>query len=158
MGQPLRVQGAERGQRGEDRVAVVRTAAPIELVPFDERRPGSTIAAPTHHLGLLVEMPVKDHGTIAGAGHFEVQKRGAAGEPDDFDDETLDRLCARESFGERDDAIDVPVLDPRRIEVRRLRRDANVLDEARNDLVVPLPIDPVSCDHVLARQEGEWQR
>src|SRR6185312_12073362 len=40
-------------------------------------------------------------------------------------------------------------------EMRRLGRNANVVDEARNDLVVPLPIDAVGGDHVKNRCEDE---
>ena len=105
----LRLQRADRGQRGEDRVAVVGAAATVELAVLDQRRPRAAIGAPADHFRLLVEMAVQQHRALAAAGHLEEQHRRAPGQAHDLDGESRDRLRARPFLGEPDHALDVAV-------------------------------------------------
>jgi hypothetical protein len=71
--QTLRAQRAKRRHRGEDGVAVVRAAAAVEPGAASHRRPGAESRRPAAHLGLLVEVPVEQHGVVDVAGRFEQQ-------------------------------------------------------------------------------------
>ena len=61
----LRLQGHDRGQRAEDRIAVVGAAAPIQPVAFDDRLPRPEMLRPAGHFRLLVEMAVEQHAIVA---------------------------------------------------------------------------------------------
>src|SRR5262249_58404740 len=50
----------QRGERAEHRVAVVGSAAAVELAALDHRRPRPEAFAPAGHLGLLVEVAVDE--------------------------------------------------------------------------------------------------
>ena len=83
-------------------------------------------------------MPVEQHRARSIARHFEQQHRRSSRQPNDLDGKTRYRLCARPRFRQPDHTLDMAVLFPVRIEMRRLGGDAHVFDEARNDIVVPL--------------------
>src|SRR5207248_563676 len=76
----LGVERRDGAERGEDRIAVVGTAAAVEASLLDHRRPWPEAIAPAGHLGLLVEMAVERHGRIGlrGGGHVEEDQRRAA--------------------------------------------------------------------------------
>ena len=140
MRDALRLQRADGGEGSEYRVAVVRAAAPVELAVLEQRIPRTVAVAPSAHLRLLVEMAVQQHGpiTLVAAGNIEIEQRSAAGQAHDLHRETAYRLLLHPGIREADDALDVAVGFPLRIEMRRLRRDANVVGKLRDDFAVPL--------------------
>src|SRR5215472_9138437 len=129
MRDPLRLQCANRGQGGEDGVTVVGAATAVELPVFKQRVPRSVAGTPTNHLRLLVEVSVQQHGaiTLVGARHVEIEQGSACQQAYDFQREPTHALLSYPRFGEPDDAFDVTVCLPRRIEMRRLRGDADVI-------------------------------
>ena len=133
------VQLPERRDGAEHRVAVVGAAAAVELALLDHRRPRAEPLAPAGHLGLLVEVAVEEHGVFGGSGarHVDQQARRAAFEPHDLELHPRDRVALAPLRGEPRRLIDIAVRLPVAVEVRRLRRDADVLDERRDDGVVP---------------------
>ncbi len=134
----VRLQATDRGKRGKHRVAIVGAAAPVELAVLDQRLPGTEALAPSRHLGLLVEMPVKQHRPIARAGDIEEEQRRAARQAHDLQRESAHGLPTHPGFGEADCALDMAVRFPLRIEMRRLCRNADVLDELRDDRFGPV--------------------
>ena len=139
-------QRLERAQAGIDRIAVVGPAAAIELVALQHRDPRPRALGPALHLGLLVEMAVEQDGVVAVARHFDEDQRrpalqphhlqGSAGKPCE--------LRRGPAHHQRDGILHVAVLDPLRIEVRRLVGDADVLGDRGEDGVVPEGIDELS--------------
>ena len=59
-----RVHRADRREAGEGGVAVVGTAPPVQPIALEHRRPRTEPLAPPLHLGLLVEVPVQQHGVV----------------------------------------------------------------------------------------------
>ena len=57
----LRLQRANGGERRENRIAVIRTAAAVELAVFDYRLPRAQALAPAAHLRLLIQMAIEQH-------------------------------------------------------------------------------------------------
>ena len=84
---PCALQRLDRGERGEDRVAVVGAAAAVEPVVLDHRRPRPEALAPAGHLRLLVEVAVEQHGRRRSpvAGHVDEDHRRAALEAHDLE-------------------------------------------------------------------------
>src|SRR5207344_1263696 len=85
----LQVERLDRGDRGVDRVAVVRAAAAVEQAAFVARRPRPEAALPAVELRLLVEVAVEvdrlGAGVVAagpGGRHVEEDHRRAALEAD----------------------------------------------------------------------------
>ena len=88
-------------------------------------------------------------------GDVEEQYRRAVAETNDFEGDAGDVLRAYPALGLMDHCVDMAVRDPIRIEVRRLRRDANVVDQARDDLRVPVPRHGVEQRVVINGGRGE---
>ncbi len=137
----LRLQRTDGGKRREHRVAIVRATSAVQFSVLDQRIPWAESFAPASHLRLLVEMAIEQHRGIAGAGNIEIEKRRAAGQADDLHVKSAHRLPFHPRFGEADDAFDMAARCPPRVEVRRLRGNADVVDQLRNDLFVPLSGD-----------------
>ena len=139
------LQRRDRRQRREHRVAVVGAAATVQAAVFHHRHPRSEAVAPAVHLGLLVEVAVEQHRRVAlgsgTRGHFEEQHRRAALEPDRLDHEPFDRLPPGPRLGLAHHRVDVAVARPVGVEVRALRRHADVLGDLRDDVVVPGAVD-----------------
>src|SRR5215475_13753134 len=131
MRDSLRLQRADRGQGGEHGVAVVGAATTVELPVFEQRVPRSVAWTPTYHLRLFVEVSVQQHGaiTLVGARHVEIEQGSASRQADDFQREPAHALLSDPRFGEPDDAFDMTISLPCSSEVRRLRRDADVIGE-----------------------------
>ena len=62
MGDTLGLERLDGGHAGVHRVAIVCTAAAVQLAVVDLGGPGAEIAAPAGELGLLVEVAVHEHG------------------------------------------------------------------------------------------------
>ena len=136
-------QRLERAQAGIDRIAVVGAAAAVELVALQHRDPRPRALGPALHLGLLVEMAVEQHGVVAVARHFDEDQRRAAREPHHLQGGARKPCELRRgpAHHQLDGILHVAVLDPLRIEVRRLVGDADVLGDRGEDRVVPEGID-----------------
>ena len=133
----LRLQRADGGQRCEQGVTVIGAAAPVELAVLQHRQPRAQTFAPARHFRLLVEVTVEQDRASARAGHVEVEHRRAAGQAHDLHGHAPHRLLACPGLGETNDLLDMAVFLPLRIEVRRFGRNADVLDELRDDRGIP---------------------
>jgi hypothetical protein len=142
---PLRSQRPERGERREHRVTVVGTPTAVQLPVLDQRRPRPAVCTPADHLGLLVEVSVQQHGSSAGPGNLEQQDWRTSRQANEFHREARDRLRPNPFLGETDHALDVAMRLPVAVEMRRLGRNADVFDEARDDLAIPLLGDAVGA-------------
>ena len=143
----LLVERPEGGERGIDRVAVVRAAAAVEPIALHLRRPGSEAVPPAGHLGLLIEMAVEEEAVVALPRNLDEDEGGAPGEPDHLERHPARgvRLAPAHHVGDR--GLHVAVLRPVRVEVRGLVGDADVLDELGDDRIVPERLD-VAADSV----------
>ena len=131
------LEGGDGGQRGKGRVAVVRAAAAVESVPFHDRRPGPQALPPAGHLRLFVQMPVEQHGVVAGAGDVHEQQRRSARQARHFQLQARHRLLfapARKLL--RRLLHEAPGL-PIGVKQRGFVRDLDVLLQFRNDLGFP---------------------
>src|SRR5258708_3992190 len=141
----LRVESRNGRERREYRIAVISPTAPVKPAVFQDGNPGTQAPAPTRHLGLLVEVAVEHHGLvgrrIALRGNVEEEDRRAALEADHLELHPAHRLLRDPRARLLDRGLDVAVLLPLRIEVRRLRGQADVFHELRDDVVVPLAGD-----------------
>jgi hypothetical protein len=133
-------EGADGGQRGEQAVAVVGAAAPVELVAADHRLPRAELRLPAGHRRLLVEVPVEHDGVVAGARHLQVQQRGAPLQPVSLDHQAGQLLGPRPGLEQVGGPVHVTVLGPLGVELRRLVRDLDVLHQGRRDALVPGPV------------------
>src|SRR3569623_1784614 len=136
----------DRGERREDRVAVVGAAATVELVALEHGRPRAEAVAPAGHLGLLVEVAVQHDGVArlaAGARDVHEDDGRALAEADDFHRRAFGQVLLRPAGEQLDRAIDVAVLAPLRIEHRRLVRNLDVVDEGRDDRFLEQLFDPL---------------
>ena len=73
----LLAQCADRREGREERIAVVRAAAAIELAVAQHRRPGLEAVGPARELRLLVEVPVHQHAVVHVARHVDHEHRRA---------------------------------------------------------------------------------
>src|SRR5207249_4324862 len=73
--------------------------------------------------------------------NVEEEQRRASLEADDLELESRHRLSRDPRVRLPDRGLDVAVGFPLGIEVRRFRRDADVIDELRDDVLVPLARD-----------------
>ena len=79
------LQGADRGERRVNRIAVVRAAAAVELPVADDRRKGAEPFAPAGRGRLLIQVTVEENrilfaaGIKSGAGNREDESRRTAG-------------------------------------------------------------------------------
>src|SRR5262245_1880906 len=140
MGPLFFVQGAKRGERCKDRIAIVRAAAPIELAVGDERVPRPVAVAPADHLGLLVEVAVHQHGLLRRAlerRDFDQEERRAPVKAHHLELHSRHRVLAAPIRGELHRGVDIAVFPPGLVEVRRLGGNPDVVDERRYDRVVP---------------------
>ena len=141
----LRLQCQDRGQRAEDRVAIVGAAASIQAVALDHRLPWAEVVVPAGHFRLLVEMAVQQHAVIFAAaverGHLDEDHRRASFQPHHFDLHARDWLRLRPVLHQLDRGVHVAMRDPLGVEHRRLVGDADVLHQLRDDLVVPFRVD-----------------
>ena len=133
----LRLQGHDRGQRAEDRIAVVGAAAPVQPIALDDRLPRPEVLRPAGHFRLLVEMAVEQDAVVTLAGNIDEDQRRAPFQAHHFELHARNRLRACPGFHQGDGLVHVAVLRPVGIEHRRLVRDANVVDQLRHDLFVP---------------------
>ena len=131
------LQRLQRGERAEHRVAVVGAAAPVELAVDHARLPRPVALVPADHLRLLVEVAVDQNGFRLLSCDFHEQHRRAALEAYDFELHALERVRLAPLHCELQRRVDVAVLLPVAVEVRRLRRDADVFGDRRDDRVVP---------------------
>ena len=138
---PLSLERLDGGERGERRVAVVGRAPAVEAVAAANRRPRPEALAPAHHLGLLVEVAVEEDGLVGRPRNVHQEDRRPARQSDHLDLEALDRTLARPARRELDCPVQVAVGLPLPVESRRLRGDADVLLERRDDPRVPRILD-----------------
>ena len=141
MRDALRLERADRRERSENSVAIVGAAPAVELAVLEQRLPGPVALTPAAHLRLLVEMAVEqDRAMVVFAlgRYVEVQQGRAAGQSHDLQLEPAHGLFLHPRLGQPDDALDVPVGFPLRIEMRRLRRNTDIVGELGDDLGVPL--------------------
>ncbi len=131
-------QRVDRGERREDRVAVVGAAAAVQLVALDHRRPRTEALAPAGHLRLLVEVAVEHDGVArraAGARDVdEDHRRARRRQLHDLERRALGELLLAPSPRAASTAFSMwPCSLPLGIEHRRLVRDLDVVDERRDD-------------------------
>ena len=129
----------ERGQGREHRIAVVGAAAAVKLVAFEARDPRAITLGPADHLRLLVEMAVKQHGLGTLARHFDQDQRRAARQPYNFERRAgqSGQPIAGPALKHRDRRFHMTVRRPIRVKGRRFVRDPDVIDERRDDRIVP---------------------
>ena len=153
---PFLAQRRQRAERAEHRVAVVGAAAPVQLVALEARDPGAVSVGPARHFRLLVEVPIEQHGIRALPGNLDHNNRGPARQPDNLDRRAREagKRCPRPTLEQRYGFVHISVHCPIRVEGRRFVRNFDVLDQRRNDLVLPAPIDRLSgfrdIDHLRA--------
>ena len=134
----------ERGQGGEGRVAVVGRAAPVEAVALDHGFPGAEARPPAVERRLLVEVAVQQDRVVgrpvAGRGHVDEQQRGASLDLLHLDLGAVEMLVdvalapvAQQLGGPRH----VPRLVPAAVVRHRHVRDADVVVQHRDDVLVP---------------------
>ncbi len=146
--QVLFLQRQHRSQRAEDGVAVIGAAAAVQLVAAQHRHPRAEVVVPAGHLRLLVQVAVQQHGVVAGfgagGGNFQQQQRRAAFQAHHFDLQARQLLRLGPGFHQGDGLLHVAVLDPIGVEHRRFVGNADVFDQLRNDLAVPLFTDELA--------------
>jgi hypothetical protein len=141
VGYALGLERLHRGEGGERRVAVVRSASAVEPVAAPDGRPRPQALTPADHLGLLVEVAVQEDRLVGVPRDLHENDGRPARQPDDLDLEALDRTLARPAGGELDGPIQVAVGLPLAVEAGRLRGDADVLLERGDDSRVPRVLD-----------------
>ncbi len=95
-------------------------------------------------------MAVEDDRVVALSRNVEIEHRRAPLEAHDLELEPLDALARGPGVRERHRGLEVAVAFPVGIEIRRLRRQADVVDELRDDVVVPLACDAgIEHDDIL---------
>src|SRR5215469_11405634 len=153
MRHALVVQGGDGRERAEHRIAVIGTAAAVELVALDERRPRAIALEPADHLGLLVEMAVEEHGLLMGASggaprcrHLDEDDGRPALEPHDLEAGAGEagELPPRPAFKKTNGVLHIAVHRPVGVEGGRLVWDLDVLDEGRHHLVIPALADELA--------------
>src|SRR5205823_7720534 len=105
-----------RGDRGEDRVAVISTTAPVQPSVSQHRSPRSESVFPSDHGRLLVEMSVHQDGRLRVAFDLHEDHRRSSFDLFDFDGEAGNVLLLYPVSREVDGAMHVSVAAPLRIE------------------------------------------
>ncbi len=148
MGNPLIPQGVDRRQAGEGGVAVVGAAPTVEPVALDDGVPRPEALAPALHLRLLVQVSVQDDravGRVAARRHVHIKERCAFAEAHHLEGHVRQGMGPAPPLEERDGVVHVAVARPVRVEGGGLVGDLDVLDELRDDGVVPEPVDVALC-------------
>ncbi len=139
-------QRRQRRQRSEDRVTVIGSATPIQLVALEHGLPGAEPLTPAGHFRLFVEMPVEQHAvarSAASARYVDEDHWRAFAELHDLERGTLRERLARPARQERNSAIHVPRLLPLRVERRALVRDRDVTHQRGQDRIREAFFDPL---------------
>ena len=93
-------------------------------------------------------MAIQQHGVVAGLAatrrDFQENQRGAALEADHVDLQAGDVLGFGPGFHQGNGLLHVAVLHPVGVEHRRLVGDADVIDQLRDDFLVPFLVDIVA--------------
>ncbi len=159
--QALGLQRQHGGQRAEDGVAVIGAAAAIQLVAAQDRGPRAEVVVPAGHFRLLVQVAVEQDGVVAGLGaggrNFQEDQRGTAFQAHHFNLQAGQLLGPGPVLHQRDRLFHVAVLHPIGVEHRRLVGNADVVDQLRDDLAVPLVIDELAelgAVHLKLRLHG----
>ena len=130
-------QRVDRGERCEDRVAVVGAAAAVQLVALDHRRPRAEALAPAGHLGLLVEVAVEHHGVARACRRCPGMSMKITGVRSPSRTTSSARLGGRAALAPSRRAArrrgPCGRSSPVGIEHRRLVRDLDVVDQRRDD-------------------------
>jgi hypothetical protein len=142
VGQALLLQGEHGGQRAEDGVAVIGATAAVQLVAAQHRLPRAEVVVPTGHFRLLVQVAVEQHGVVArlraGGRDLQENQRGTAFQAHHFNLQAGDLLRLGPVLHQAHGLVHVAVGDPVGVEHRRLVGDTDVIDQLRDDVVVPL--------------------
>ena len=141
MRDSLLLQYPDGRERRERRVAVVRAAAPIEPLAAQHRRPGAESLVPAGHLRLLVHMAVEQDGVVDLARNLDEKQRRSPRQLDDLELHAVRRMRPAPLDDESHCVVHVAVAGPVRIEIGRLVRDPDVVDERWNDRLVELARD-----------------
>ena len=141
VGNLLLAQRADRGNGRKERIPVVGATAAIELAVTDHGGPRFEAVGPPRELRLLVEVPVHQHAVVHVARDVDHQYRRAAVEPQHLDLGAGRRLRLGPAHHQLDGGFHVPMRFPVRVEERGLVRDADVVDQLRQDRVRPGRID-----------------
>ncbi len=131
-------QGAQGRNRCEHRVAVVRAAAAVEPALADDGRPRPKAVGPAGHFRLLVEVAVEEHGAgVLGAGcrwNLDEEQRRAALEPHHLQLHARDGVLPAPARRQLDRGVDMAVLRPGLVEMRRLGGNPDVVGQGRDML------------------------
>ena len=138
---PWLLQYPDGRERREGRVTVVRAAAPVEPLAAQHRRPGAESLVPAGHLRLLVHVAVEQHGVVDIARNLDEEQRRPPRKLDDLKLHALRRMRPAPLDDERHRLVHMAVARPVRIEVGRLVRDPDVIDQRRDDRLVELVRD-----------------
>ncbi|MNM95736.1 hypothetical protein D3C81_1081930 [compost metagenome] len=142
MRQALFLQRQHGSQRAEDRVAVIGAAAAVQLFVAQHRNPRAEVVVPAGHFRLLVQVAVEQHGVgtgfRAGSRDFQENQRRAAFKAHYIHYQAWDLLRLGPVLHQVYGLIHVAVCYPICVEHRRLVGDTDVIDQLRDDVVVPL--------------------
>ncbi|MCY1439601.1 hypothetical protein D9M71_558440 [compost metagenome] len=140
--QVLFLERQHRGERAEDGVAVIGAAAAVQLVAAQHRHPRAEVVVPAGHFRLLVQMAVEQHGVRAGfraaSRDFQENQRSTAFQAHHINQQAGNLLRLGPVLHQAYGLIHVAVCDPVRIEHRRFVGDTDVIDQLRDDVLVPL--------------------
>ena len=123
----------------EHGIAIVGPAAPIKLAVLQDRRPRSGTIRPSRHLRLFVEVAIKQDLARPIARHVDKDKRGPPLKMHNFETGTRKRTKsrARPVRKQRDGFFHMAMRSPFGVEGGRFVRDADVIGQCRNDVIVP---------------------
>jgi len=144
VGRFLGLQGLHGGNAGVHRIAVVGATAAIQLAVFVLGGPGAQVVAPAAELGLLVQVPIHQHGLAAvglGRGYLEEQHRGAAFQADDLQREAFDLLRLDPLRGIAQHGVEQALLGPVGGKGRRLGGNGDVVGDLAHQIAVPALAD-----------------
>ncbi|MNV30558.1 hypothetical protein D3C71_1218310 [compost metagenome] len=148
MGQALFLQCQHGGQRAEHRITIVGAAATVQLVPAQHRYPRAQVCIPAGHFRLLVQVAVQQDGVLAGfsagGGDFQQDQRGAAFQAHHLDGQARQVLGAGPGFHQGHGLVHITIGDPIGVEHRRFVGNTDVIDQLRDDFVVPLFTDELA--------------
>jgi hypothetical protein len=149
-----RLQRRDGRERAEERVAVVGAAAAVQTPVIKHRLPWAESCAPSVELGLLVVVPVQEHGSLCApcSRGFCVQQRCSFGQGDDLGDKTFDAALPRPCGQQIDGAPHVARRLPARVEGRRLVGNADVVAQGGHD--GPIPAVGDESLHVCRHRPG----